>query len=205
MNAEQVVNRILSEAGEQAAAILKEAAEKRDQQQRQLQEQLSAHRAETDRLAAEAAADRRAQMLAAARMDNARAMLATKVQLLDEIFDKAQEQIVRLPDDQYKALMTRLMQSAVETGDEEVIVGKDERRIDDASIKQLNRQLGAGFRGNLRLSAKREDIKGGFILARGKVRINAGADVLIESLREQMETELAEKLFAQQANQKEQD
>ena len=44
------------------------------------------------------------------------------------------------------------MKQAVETGDEEVIVGKNEKRIDQDFIKKVNRELGAGFKGNLRLS-----------------------------------------------------
>ena len=76
-----------------------------------------------------------------------------------------------------------------------MIVGKAERRIDDGFIKQVNRSLGAGFKGNLRLSDQRADIKGGFILARGKVRMNAGVEVLVERLRESLETELAARLF----------
>ena len=196
MNAEQVVKKILSEAQEQAEAILQAAAEKRNTQVRQLEEKLSAYRAETQRLAAGAAEDRQARMLAAARMENARTLLAARGALLEEVFDKAQERIVQLPDDQYKTLMAKLMQQAVETGDEEVIVGKDERRLDETFVKQVNRQLGTGFKGNLRLSDKRADIKGGFILARGKVQMNADVEVLVGRLRETMETELAAKLFA---------
>lgn len=196
MNAEQVVKKILSEANEQAQAIAQQAAQKRDQQLRQLDEELTAYRAETERLACEAAEDRQARMLAAARMDNSRAMLAAKVELLDEAFRKAQERIVQLPDEQYKALMTTLMKQAVQTGDEEVVVAKGERRITDEFVKQINRQLGTGFKGNLRLSDKHADIKGGFLLARGKVQMNASVEVLVDRLRETMETELAAKLFA---------
>ena len=195
MNAEHVVNKILSEAKQQAEAIVQEASDKRDQQNRQLDEELSTYRAETERLAEEAAEDRRSRMLAAARMKNARTLLAAKTELLDEVFRKAQERVVELPDEQYKALMTQLMSKAVETGDEEVIVGKDESRITADLIKQVNRQLGTGFKGNLRLSDKRAAIKGGFILSRGRVQMNAGVEVLVDQLRETMETELAAKLF----------
>jgi V/A-type H+-transporting ATPase subunit E len=197
MNAEQVVNKILSEAHQQASAIAEQAAQKNDAQTRQLEQELSAYRAETERQAKDAAEDKRSRMLAAARMDNARALLAAKGELLNEVFKRAEQRIVQMPDDAYRALMVKLMVQAVQTGDEEVIVGKDERRINDDLIKQVNRQLGAGFRGNLRLSDKRADIKGGFILSRGKVRMNGSVEVLIDRLREAMETELAAELFAE--------
>ncbi len=195
MNAEQVINKILTEARQQAEAIVQEATEKRDEKMRQLEDELSAYREETDRLAAEAAEDRRSRMLAAARMENARALLKAKTELLDEVFARAEDRIAKMPDESYKALITKLMSQAVETGDEEVIVGKDEKRITGDFIKQVNRQLGTGFKGNLRLSDRRAEIKGGFILKRGRVQVNAAVEVLVERLREAMEMELASRLF----------
>jgi vacuolar-type H+-ATPase subunit E/Vma4 len=55
--------------------------------------------------------------------------------------------------------------------------------------------LGAGFKGNLSLSSQRSDISGGFILARGKVQVNASTDVMIENLKESMQIELSQMLF----------
>jgi len=196
MNADQVVNKIVSEAREQAEAIAQQGAQKRDQLTRQLEEELSVYGKETERLAAEAAEDRRARMLAAARMENARALLSARVELLDKVFQTAQERLVQLPDESYKALMVKLMTQAVQTGDEEVLVGKNEQRLNDDFVKQVNRQLGPGFKGNLRLGTPRLDIKGGFVLSRGKVRMNASVEVLVGQVRESMETELAAKLFA---------
>ena len=194
MNAEQVVKKILSEAHEQAEAIAQDAQQKRQRQTQQLDEELSAYRAETERLANAAAEDRRSRMLAAARMENARALLAAKADLLDEVFGKAQERVVKLPDEQYRSVMMRLMQKAVETGDEEVIVGKAERRIDDGFIKQVNRSLVRAL-GQPAAQRPARRHQGRIYPARGKVRMNAGVEVLVERLRESLETELAARLF----------
>ena len=196
MNAEQVVEKILSQANADAQKILAEAKAKVDAQKARLQDELAEYDKQTDAMAAAAAEDKRQRMMAGARMSNAAARLTAKAKLLDEVFQKAQERLVQLPDEPYKAMMTRLMVQSVQTGDEEVLVGKDERRINDEFIKQVNRQLGTGFKGNLRLSDRRAPIVGGFILSRGKVRMNASVDVLVGELREAMETELATKLFA---------
>jgi V/A-type H+-transporting ATPase subunit E len=92
--------------------------------------------------------------------------------------------------------MKKLMIQAVETGDEEVIVGKNETRLNEEFIKKVNRDLGAGFKGNLRLSAQRADIAGGFLLSRGRVQVNVSTEVLINQVRESMEMELGGDLFA---------
>ena len=196
MNAEQVVQKILAEANAEAEKIVKEAKAKAAEQEAQLNTEIADFDAQTEQLAKEAAEDKLQRMLANARMANAKQMLAAKVEILDDVFDKAKAAVKELPDDQYLSLMTKLIKQAVETGDEEVIVGKNENRINQSFIKSVNRELGAGFKGNLRLSDQRADIAGGFILTRGKVQVNASTDVMIDSLRERMEIELSQGLFA---------
>ena len=195
MNAEQVVQKILSEAKAEAEKIVNDAKAKVDEQKAQLDSEIKDFDSETQEQAKAAAEDKLQRMLANARMANAKQLLAAKGELLDEVFEKAKDAVNTLPDDQYLALMTELMKRSVETGDEEVIIGKDEKRINEQFISKLNKELGSGFKGNLRLSDQRADLAGGFILSRGKVQINAETDVLIDSLRDTMETELAQMLF----------
>ena len=196
MNAEQVVQKILAEANAEAEKIVSEAKAKAAEQGTQLDAEISEFEARSTQLAKDAAEDKLQRMLAGARMDNAKKTLAAKVAILDSVFAKAKTAVTELPDDQYLLLMTGLIKRAVETGDEEIIIGKNESRINEAFISKINKTLGSGFKGNLRLSAERADIAGGFILSRGKVQVNASTDVLIESLRESMEMELSQILFA---------
>ncbi len=195
MDAEQVVDKILSEARAEAEAIRSEAQGQADEDRSRLQEELDAFEAETKRLADQTAEDRRARMLAAARMENRKAELTAKVELLNGVFEKAAERLVSLGDDEYRDFVADLMARAVETGDEKIIIGHDETRIDDRVIKAVNRQLGPGFKGNLQLASERADIRGGFILRRGKIQTNVSIDVLVGQTREDMEPEIVAMLF----------
>ena len=195
MNADQVIKKILSEAQQQADEINRQASDKCALQKQQTEEELANYRAETERLSGQAAEERFQRLLAGARMSNGQKVLSAKVAILNDVFAKAKEAVNKLPDEQYLSLMAVMMKQAVETGDEEVVVGKNENRIDEAFVKKVSSDLGAGFKGNLRLSDKRAEIAGGFILSRGKVRINASTDVLIDRLRESMEIELSRELF----------
>ncbi|MHC4855813.1 MAG: V-type ATP synthase subunit E [Planctomycetota bacterium] len=196
MNAEQVVQKILAEANAEAEKIVHDAKAKAAEQTSQLENKMTDFDSETGRLAEAAADDKLQRMLANARMANAKQTLAAKVAILDDVFENAKAAVNELPDDQYLSLMTTLLKKAVETGDEEVVIGKNESRINERFITQMNRQLNSGFKGNLRLSSRRADITGGFILSRGKVQINASTDVMIDALRERMEIELSQELFA---------
>jgi hypothetical protein len=94
--------------------------------------------------------------------------------------------------------MTKLILEAVETGDEEVIVDKSETRIDQKFIKQINRRLGPGYKGNLRLSDETDNLGAGFILRRGRIKHNVSIEVLLTQARKDLEIELAKELFGDQ-------
>ncbi len=195
MEAEQVIEKILADAKAEAEKIKKQAEEKEAAEQAKLAEQLNEYKKQTETLAQKAAKDKKLHLLAAARMNIAKEFLAEKRRILDEIFEQARRQMQNLSDDEYRKFMTRLMLEAVETGDEEVIVDKNEMRIDQEFIKDINRQLGPGYKGNLRLSEQRQNLGGGFILRRGRIKNNVSLEVLLAQARKELEIELAKELF----------
>lgn len=195
MNAEQVVEKILSQARAEADSILAKANQAVEKENQLLEKELETWRQDTQKLAEAAGQDKLSRMLAAARMQNAKDILAAKGRILDELFAMVKQRIEQMPDNEYLELMKRLLQKCVRSGHEEVIVGKNENRINQAFINKVNTELLWQAKGGLRLSQSREDIGGGFILSSGKVRINSSTDVLVGQLRDKMEMELAAELF----------
>ncbi|MEE9370521.1 MAG: V-type ATP synthase subunit E [Sedimentisphaerales bacterium] len=195
MEAEQVTEKILADAKAEADKIKSEAEEIQAQEKAKLNEELAEHKKQTEILAQKAAKDKKAHLLAAARMDLAKQFLAEKRKILDEVFQQANQKLLNLPDGEYRSFMTKLMLDAVETGDEEVIIDNKEKRIDHEFIKQLNRRPSPGFKGNLKLSGEKANIGGGFILKRGKIKNNLSFNVLLARARRELEIELSKLLF----------
>jgi len=195
MGAEQVTEKILADAKAEAQKIKSQADEKQADEKAKLDEQLSEYKKQTEILAQKAAEDEMLHLLAAARMDLAKQLLAEKTKVLDEVFAQAQQKLQKLPDDKYRQLMVKLMLDSVETGDEEVIIDKNEKRIDQKLIDQVNEKFGSGNKGNLKLSDEKQDIGTGFILKRGKIKTNVTLDVLLAQARKELEIELAKELF----------
>ncbi len=195
MNAKEVVDKILAEAKTEADTIRAQAQSKLSDESDRSNAKLDSYKKETDILAKKQAEETTSRMLAAARMGMKKEHVQAKAGLIDEVFEKAEERVNSLPDQQYQELISSLMIKAVETGDEEVVVGKNETRIDQNIIKNVNRKLGPGFKGNLRLADDKADIDGGFILRRGKIQINASTEVLMAQAREELVMELADQLF----------
>jgi len=117
-----------------------------------------------------------------------------KEKILDEVFEQAKIQFTNLPDEEYRNVMAQLMKKATESGDEEVIIDKKEKRINDKLINQVNQQL--GNKGNLKLSKEKGNLGAGFILKRGKIKNNVSLQVLLEQARKELEIELAKELFS---------
>ncbi|MDH4238814.1 MAG: V-type ATP synthase subunit E family protein [Phycisphaerae bacterium] len=196
MEAEQVIEKILADARAEAEKIKKQADEKEAAEQAKFNEQLDEHKKQTNALAKKLGSEKKLHLLAAARMDIAKEHLAEKSRILDEVFDQARRQLQNLSDDQYKTLCTNLMLEAVETGDEEVIIDTNEKRIDEKFIRQINQKLGPERRGNLKLSDQRQTIGAGFILKRGKIKNNVSLNVLLAQTRKELEIDLAKDLFS---------
>ena len=195
MEAQQVVEKILADAKAQAEKIKSEANQKDADDQAKFNQQLDEFKKQTEIIAQKAANDEKLHLLAAARMDIAGQSLAEKNKILDEVFTQARRQLQNLPDDEYQKLCSKLTLAAVETGNEEVIIDKNETRIDQAFIDQINKKFNSKSKGNLKLSDKRQNIGGGFILKRGRIKNNVSFDVLLAQARKELEIELAKELF----------
>jgi len=193
MEAKQVVEKILSDAQADAEKIKKEADEKETSEQAELAEQLDEYEKQTEVLAQKSGEERKMRLLAAARMEIAKDFLGEKRKILDEVFEQAKIQFTNLPDEEYRNVMAQLMKKATESGDEEVIIDKKEKRINDELINQVNQQL--GNKGNLKLSEEKGNLGAGFILKRGKIKNNVSLQVLLEQARKELEIELAKELF----------
>jgi V/A-type H+-transporting ATPase subunit E len=197
MEAEQVIEKILSDAKAEAGRIAKAASDKAAAERAALDGQLADYRKQTESLVVKAAEDEKSHILAAARMEAAQEFLTEKATLLDEVFKRARRRLAELPDGDYRALMTRLMAEAAETGDEEVVAGANDQRIDQALVNDANGKLASGQKkGNLKLASDRHNLGGGFILRRGKIKTNVSLGVLVDQARTELEIELAKGLFS---------
>jgi len=196
MDVEKVTEKILTDARAEADTILQNARQAEQAERAKLQENLTCYTKQTEVLAQKKTEETEAHLLSAARMQIAKQLLAEKRQILDKVFEQAAGQMKQLPDNEYTKLISKLLTEAVQTGDEEVIVDTNEKRIDQNFIQQMNAKLEPNIKGNLRLSEERQDIGAGFILRRGKIKANASLDVLLNQARKDLEARLAGLLLA---------
>ncbi len=126
-----------------------------------------------------------------AELDAAKVDLGVRQTLVGEAFEGSLRQLAEMPRDQYVAFANRLMEQAVRTGHEVVLVGRGEKHLDKSWLDEYN----TAHQTSLVLSPDRLSISGGFVLRDGRIDVNCSWDMLLEDIRSEIESEVVKKLF----------
>ena len=142
-------------------------------------------------------ADERVERLASVAQLEARKLeLAAKQELLGKAFDRALEQLLNLPENEYVALLASLAVKAASTGREQVLLSqKDRTRYGKQVVTQANELLAKTGTGALTLAEDSRPIKGGLILTDGDVEVNCTFETLVRLQRSELERDVARVLF----------
>ena len=175
------IDAILSESEKQRSAIAKDA----DDQVRNLQ---NSYR---ERFAKEEPEILKRREIVAG-LDAAKVDLGVRQQLIGEAFDGALRQLAELPKDKYLAFVQALMEKAVESGNEAVLVGKNEKHIDGAWVESYNAAHGT----HLSLAEERLPLAGGFVLRKENIDTNCSWDMLVRDVRPELEADVVKRLFS---------
>ena len=181
-DAEEAARKIVAEGQEAADAVASDARAGAETQKKELK----------------ARADQRAQedrnrITTLARLAARRELLNAKQALIDRVFDEAGRRIAGMDQAEYRRFIAGFLRSTVESGEEEVLVGEAEKRIDQAFLDSVSKD--AGWGGGLKLSSERRAISGGFILRSGRVETNCALETILRDAREKLETDVAATLF----------
>lgn len=181
-DAEETARQIVSESRADADALLDAARTK-----------VAAERARLEAKARQRADEERNRIVTLARLGSRRELLSEKQSLIDRVFDETREKILSMGRDEYRRFITTVLKDSVEPGDDEVLIGENENRIDQAFLDEAAREIGKD--GKLTLVDERRPIEGGLILRRGRTETNCALATIIRDARERFETEVATILF----------
>ena len=182
-NLENITNKILAEARQQAEEIEAEAREFSDQY---LAKHLAQAQAEADHLIEKAKEDanhKKSMMLSNARLQSRDQLLKAKQTVLSRTFDLAKEILDGIDDDQFEDFIRRTIASLKLKGTERVIVAAD--------------KLDVAKNWNLPLEVSGEAALGsGFQIVDGQTTLNFAFEDLIKQARESMEGDIISQLFS---------
>ena len=181
-DAEEVARKIVAEGQVAADAVAREARARADVQKRELRAR-----------AEQRAQEERNRITTLARLAARRELLDEKQALIDRVFDEVGRRIAEMEQGEYRQFITGLLRSTVESGDEEILIGKQESRLDQAFLNSVSKKL--ELSGGLKLASERRPMSAGFILRSGRVETNCALSTILRDAREKLETEVAAILF----------
>ncbi|MBR1780736.1 MAG: V-type ATP synthase subunit E [Oscillospiraceae bacterium] len=145
-----------------------------------------------------AAEERGERLVSAAKMEAGKMTLTAKQDMLDRAFDLAQQRLLLLPEEDYVALLVKLVVAAASTGTEKLIFNQSDRtRFGVKVASQANDALSAaGKTGGITLSEQTRPIQGGVIVSDGAVEVNCALETLVRLARPEVAGQVSQLLFA---------
>ncbi|MBU3144756.1 V-type ATP synthase subunit E [Clostridium sp. CF012] len=123
--------------------------------------------------------------------------IVAKQKMIDKVFVEALEKLVSIKDEEYLELVKKYLLSMPIVGDEEIILpGKYTNLVTEAYLSEVNIALIAlGKLGEINVSSEVRGIKSGFIVIKNGIEINNTFESLVNSLRDELESEIVKELF----------
>lgn len=192
MSIEKITSKILDDAKDQAEASLNEArlrAESIVNDAREKAKELEMSLTSSGEIERDKLMGRRKSV---AEIDGRKIVLAEKRKLIDKAFEEAADIIASMDKEEYTGLLFEKIIQGEAKGCELVLNQEDRDSIGEILVSKVNKELGEG---SLKLSEEVRNIKGGFLLKRGRIYINSSIENMISDVKEELITEVAEKLF----------
>jgi len=189
MPIEKIIERIKSDAQEEASHIRDEAKAKADELLKSAGREAESIKSKILATAQAQAEEEKKRILSLARLESRNSILSQKQDAVASAFKGALDKLLSLPSQEYQKLLKKMIVNAVTKGEEEIILSpRDRKRITNNFVEEVNSILvKQGGKGNLKLAAEARDIKGGFILRWDKIEANNSFPALLETLREEIE------------------
>ncbi len=140
---------------------------------------------------------KKSKILTEANLEAKKTILLEKQKIIEDVFDKALEIILKLNVKEYHNFIKKLILDNIEIGDETIFIGSsDQRKISESFIEDINKELKSkGEKGVLKLSVSYLPIKGGVVIGYGKIRKNISLELLLKNVREESEMQISKDLF----------
>lgn len=123
--------------------------------------------------------------------------LVAKQQVIDKVFNEAIKELNNMSTEDYLNYIKNSLKSIKLQGHEEIIVSENDKdKIGEEFIKELNKSIAKDVeKANIILSKDTRQMNGGFILVRSGIEFNYSYDALVNSLRYEIENQVAMMLF----------
>jgi V/A-type H+-transporting ATPase subunit E len=120
------------------------------------------------------------------KMESRNALLKSKTDLIDQVFEGALDQLKKLPDKEYESWLKKALKN-VAVSEGEIVPAKGKEKITESAVKAENMNLKVGDAGKF---------EGGFVIRSKNVEVdNTFEAILMRQLKADLEITVAKTLF----------
>lgn len=197
MALEDIVKRIKEKASQEVEKIREEADKERGELIKRAEEEAAKIKDKILKRLEKEGEEEKREKLIRTRSEERKKILALKRELMDETFRQAEQIFSNLDREEYLSSLKRSLLSSIDSGNEEIIISsRDKELIEESFIEKLKKELKKkGKEGELRFSPTLGEKERGFILKKEEMQINCTFSSLFSSLKDELEIEIAKKLF----------
>jgi V/A-type H+-transporting ATPase subunit E len=194
--AEKLIEKIRDDAQTDAERYWQDAEDKKKALREALERDLEKTAAQIELGARETAAENERRMAAVFDLEYRKQQLAVKQEMMGKAKEAALQKLLALDDAAYIALMKQKLLSCAKTGEGTIAVGRDEKRLNEAFLKDVNAELKkTAGKGEVSLLSGRYEICGGFIFIEGGMEINMSLEAQLNEAWHETEMDVARILF----------
>ena len=194
--AEKLIEKIGTDAQRDAEKYWHDAEERKQQLRDKLLREIDKRKDEIEKMAAVSGVEKKKRMAAICDLEYRKQVLVAKQEMMAKAKALAFEKLCALPDADYIALMKEKLICCAETGTGTIAVGKNEKRLNAAFLKDVNEALKKKVgTGDVELAKEKRDIAGGFVYIVGGLEINLSLASQLNEAWQEVETQVAAVLF----------
>ncbi len=196
MNAQAILDKIGEDARAAAEGLVQEAGKKASQLMEASRAKMDAQRETMVIQAEKESAELEQRMLRMAELDDRKELLGKKQALMDEAFAVAREKLVSMPAKDMRAFFLKQV-TDVANGSETLVLGADKAGwFDPSFVEEADKALAAkGKEGKLTVASEKRPGCTGVILAGQGSQVVCTFETVLDSLRADMEAQIARELF----------
>ena len=196
-NLNNLTSKILKDAEERKDSILAEAESERAKILEKKNKEAVALESQMLEKAKMEAQTRKERVISGAELTARNEKLKAKQSVIKEVFEMSVDELCKLSDKEYVSFIKNNILSLDIEGDENLILNEEGKKLVDGDLlKEINKELASkGKKGGLTLVAENGSFRGGFVLEKNGIEINNTFEALVNSLKEELEFEVARELF----------
>lgn len=190
-----IVEQILNEARDQSAEILNKAKRQSENIIAQAQKEAEKVKASSDSRIHHEKTGGKSRAKSSSELKKRQAILKAKQEIIGEMMDKAYADILALPDDEYFAMVTKMLEKyALPKAGSIVFSDKDKARLPQGYADTVAK-IAEAHGGSLKVSDDTCDIEGGFVLIYGGIEENCSFKAMFNAEKEQLADKVNSFLF----------